>query len=572
MKRIDLKLSFTLFAGMVMLALPIQTAEAQTQARMIGIGRGTYIGLRYYGGYGFAGNIRMDIDGQVTDSFCVQLYQPISNGDILILNGPLDDRDLAETDWCAVNYILNNYQPTSNFEAGAIQSAIWHITTAHFGPYTGTPGQKYQFMSDQVSGNFYDGYDFASRHALRQRAQAMLDSVPRDGSGECISSYPNDIRLDVEEIGPGNFSLTANVFDQKGRPMSDVIIHFVSEDGPMAPTQGGLACVTFPGSSDETSSTDPNGQATMQFQVCTANPAPLVSAWVEGQYGSHLYDPAGQRQNLTTLHMRPFSLADTKDLSMDFTPPRFVNAPESVQVDCSCNAQARAEGSGGAEKDSASGSGGGNGIGIPVLETEIPPVPDVEVVDNMDPNPQVRFTETPFGECPGMITRIWTATDATDNVAEHIQLIVLRKNCTEGADYWAENPDAWLSIFGPVEDLELGCPGETTSAADALALLGTESSGDESVRLMHALIAASLNVAQGADDTIAATLIQNGRDFFCAVPFDSDPQGEMKKAAKDLRKSLEAFNRGKLTAPECDCGGSGSGGGGASSGAGGGTN
>jgi hypothetical protein len=74
------------------------------------------------------------------------------------------------------------------------------------------------------------------------------------------------------------------------------------------------------------------------------------------------------------------------------------------------------------------------------------------------------------------------------------------QGCVYGLGYWRNHPDAW-----PVDSLALG--NETYTQAELLDLLNRPTRGDASLILVQQLIAAHLNVANGADDsTIAATI------------------------------------------------------------------
>ena len=51
--------------------------------------------------------------------------------------------------------------------------------------------------------------------------------------------------------------------------------------------------------------------------------------------------------------------------------------------------------------------------------------------------------------------------------------------------------------------------------------------------------------------------IAEARAFLCVAPIGSKPDGLMKKHAKELRKALNDFNRGKADVPACPNEGSG---------------
>ena len=75
-------------------------------------------------------------------------------------------------------------------------------------------------------------------------------------------------------------------------------------------------------------------------------------------------------------------------------------------------------------------------------------------------------------------------------------------------------------------------PPETPPVEPAVALeiICGKSKGDATIKLASELIAAILNVAQGADDACAADLITQAQEFLFVVPVGSDPKGDLKKA------------------------------------------
>jgi hypothetical protein len=76
------------------------------------------------------------------------------------------------------------------------------------------------------------------------------------------------------------------------------------------------------------------------------------------------------------------------------------------------------------------------------------------------------------------------------------------QNCTYTIGYWKTHPDAW-----PVTSLTLGTV--TYGAAQLLRILDAPVKGNGLVSLAHQLIAAKLNVLDGADPTAAAGAMSN---------------------------------------------------------------
>ena len=118
-------------------------------------------------------------------------------------------------------------------------------------------------------------------------------------------------------------------------------------------------------------------------------------------------------------------------------------------------------------------------------------------------------------------------------------------NCTRGHGFWKQNPSAW-----PVSSLVLGTV--TYTAEQLLSILSQPAHGNGLVILAHQLIAAKLNLANGADPTpIAATIVAADAQIGGLVvppigsgfldPDDTDPNS----------KPLDSFNNGNLGVPRC---------------------
>jgi hypothetical protein len=118
--------------------------------------------------------------------------------------------------------------------------------------------------------------------------------------------------------------------------------------------------------------------------------------------------------------------------------------------------------------------------------------------------------------------------------------------CVYGQGYWKNHPEAW-----PVTTLQLG--NVTYDQQQLLDILHTPVRGNGLVLLAHQLIAAKLNIANGADpsciqDTIAAADALIGD---LVVP----PVGDGYLAPRDaspLADTLDQYNEGFLCAPSCD--------------------
>lgn len=114
--------------------------------------------------------------------------------------------------------------------------------------------------------------------------------------------------------------------------------------------------------------------------------------------------------------------------------------------------------------------------------------------------------------------------------------------CVRTPGYWKNHPDAW-----PVDSLEIG--GETYSIAELLAILDTKPKGYKDIIMMRHLIAAKLNIENGAN--------HYGR---CVDNPISNADGWLIKYAptkkwhggEKYKDKLEGYNEGRRCATGCD--------------------
>jgi hypothetical protein len=301
-------MALMLVMGSILVCTTVASAQPR-DAVFVGIGNRLTIYSRYYSGNVHAAVIRMNVEGSIYESYCVNLYTRIRIGDVLAVNGPLSEDPRTDIDWCAVNYILNTYHYSSaanpNLEAAAIQAAVWYFVTEPYGVYPGTPGPRYQFMSDPMSGN-YDARDphLANPAAVRERAFQIINSVPRDGAGECAFSFPVDITLEPESdtiFGPlpKSENLTATVYDQRGQRMQGVTVQFQTDNGSLNTSSG---------------VTDTNGEVDVTLTTTASDDSAVVGTWVDGDYGTLLYHESGQLQSITTMTLIPGTIEDESEI------------------------------------------------------------------------------------------------------------------------------------------------------------------------------------------------------------------------------------------------------------------
>ena len=108
------------------------------------------------------------------------------------------------------------------------------------------------------------------------------------------------------------------------------------------------------------------------------------------------------------------------------------------------------------------------------------------------------------------------------------------EDCYLTPGFWKNHPDAW-----PVAELTMG---DIAYGQDELIeILCTPVRGDATVILAHHLIAAKLNVLAGADNTIQDA-IDAGDEFLADYGYGTNPDGEARELALEIKDDLEAYN------------------------------
>lgn len=108
----------------------------------------------------------------------------------------------------------------------------------------------------------------------------------------------------------------------------------------------------------------------------------------------------------------------------------------------------------------------------------------------------------------------------------------LSQNCTYSANYWETHPEAW-----PVEEIMLGS--RTYSKEEAFIILHTQSRV-----LARQLIAAKLNVFNGADPTVIAETIAAADDWLATYPLK-------REYGIELAQKLTQYNEGVIGPGAC---------------------
>jgi len=99
--------------------------------------------------------------------------------------------------------------------------------------------------------------------------------------------------------------------------------------------------------------------------------------------------------------------------------------------------------------------------------------------------------------------------------------------------------------------------GASYDQAELLLLLESSTRGDASLILARQLIAARLNIANGADDSVIASTIAAADDWLDdypgKLPYDVPPSSDAGQEAVTLADTLEAYNEGRLSGGPPSC-------------------
>jgi cell division septation protein DedD len=117
--------------------------------------------------------------------------------------------------------------------------------------------------------------------------------------------------------------------------------------------------------------------------------------------------------------------------------------------------------------------------------------------------------------------------------------------CTYSQGYWKNHPDAW-----PVEEITIG--GVTYPKMEAIAILEISPEGDATYILAHQLIAAKLNIANGADPSAVADTINAADRWLVAHPLESDPRDLARAEGIAMAETLTEYNEGAIGPRRCD--------------------
>jgi hypothetical protein len=119
-------------------------------------------------------------------------------------------------------------------------------------------------------------------------------------------------------------------------------------------------------------------------------------------------------------------------------------------------------------------------------------------------------------------------------------------SCTYSQGYWRNHPNAW-----PVTSLTLGTV--TYQAAELMAILDNPARGNGLVILTHQLIAAKLNIANGADPSAVQQAITDGDNMIGALVVPPIGNGYLAPGQTgDLTETLTEYNEGTIGPGHCN--------------------
>lgn len=145
-----------------------------------------------------------------------------------------------------------------------------------------------------------------------------------------------------------------------------------------------------------------------------------------------------------------------------------------------------------------------------------------------------------------------TALDATgqlrvsDTITCATMSCVRGSSCTYSQGYWRNHPNAW-----PVTSLTLGTV--TYQAAELMAILDDPARGNGLVILVHQLIAAKLNIANGADPSAVQQAVTDADNMIGALVVPPIGDGYLTPAQTgDLTETVTEYNEGTIGPGHCN--------------------
>ena len=119
-------------------------------------------------------------------------------------------------------------------------------------------------------------------------------------------------------------------------------------------------------------------------------------------------------------------------------------------------------------------------------------------------------------------------------------------SCTYTQGYWRNHPDAW-----PVNSLTIGTV--TYQAAELMTILDNPAQGNGLVILAHQLVAAKLNIANGADPSAVQQTITDADNMIAALVIPPIGNGYLPPGqTSNLTETLTEYNEGTIGPGHCN--------------------
>ena len=139
-----------------------------------------------------------------------------------------------------------------------------------------------------------------------------------------------------------------------------------------------------------------------------------------------------------------------------------------------------------------------------------------------------------------------SSVDQRSNTVTCATLPCVGSSCTYSQGYWRTHQDSW-----PVTSLTLGTV--TYQAAELMAMLENPARGNGLVILAHQLIAAKLNIANGADPSEVQQAITDADNMIGDLAVPPIGNGYLEPAQTgDLTQTLTEYNEGTIGPGHCN--------------------
>lgn len=123
---------------------------------------------------------------------------------------------------------------------------------------------------------------------------------------------------------------------------------------------------------------------------------------------------------------------------------------------------------------------------------------------------------------------------------------VVGASCTYSQGYWRNHPDAW-----PVTSITLGTI--VYQAAELMAILDNPARGNGLIILAHQLVAAKLNIANGADPSAVQQAIADADNMIAGLVVPPIGNGYLSpQQTGDLTETLTEYNEGTIGPGHCN--------------------